>query len=344
MNFVLANSVRIIFPNTGKSDTPVPLEFKFCIKGTLQEQIEAIEFVLAMIEHGSFCLGTTKIPAKFPQTELDRINAHDFPETLKGYKRAKEVLDSMNVKKDLKLQECTEQEITNLNMLIGTIGDHKLIRENPIAPVQVHKLKIANLTLCIVYVENQNGGYNVWDYFGHHFFVSLFEDGTEKRISQFSSMNADDFLNFDNLNLDTIIDDYKMIEPNETILDLANRTMLEMLKAYDAKPSAELLKARQKMLELQIEYPQYSNIDVNTINKMQIILRERKLTFAEKSELHEVISHTDDDFFKAGALLLLNEQDEAKVILTGLTQEQRDKFSEFPIYRFYKNSEEERNG
>ncbi len=344
VEFHIGSSVRIIFPNTGNTKTPVPMEIKVCIKGTLREQIAAIEFVSAMIEHGSFCLGTAEIPSKFPQSELDRINACDFPEILKGYKRAKEVLDSMNVKKDLEIQDCTEQDLNNLNLLIGTIGDHKLARGNPNAPAQVQKLTIANLTLCIVYLENQKGGYNVWDYFGHHFCVSWRDDGSERRISQFSTMTADDFLTFDNLNLDTIIEDYKMIEPDEWLLELANGTMLEMLKAYDKKPSTDLLRAAEKLIDWMQEYPELLNDHVNTINKMQIALRERKLTFNEKTELHSVVATATDDFFKIGALLLLDEQEEAAAMFEKLTPQQMDKFKEFPIFKFYKNTEENENG
>lgn len=340
----IGSSVRIIFPNTGRTDTPVSVSIKVCIKGTLREQITAIEFVTAMIEHGSFCIGTSEIPSKFPQEELDRINAAAFPEILKGYKRAKEVLDSMNVKKDLKISECTDEDIDNLNLLIGTIGDRKLAKGNPNAPAQVTKLKIANLTLVIVYLENEKGGYNVWDYFGHHFCVSWKDDSGERRISQFSTMVADDFLNLDNLNLDTIITDYRMIEPSDWLFELGNATMLEMLKAYDKKPSVELLDAAKKMLEWMSENPEYTTAEVNLLNKLQIALRERKLTFSEKAELHTTITNTTDAFFKIGAFLLLDEQDEAKALLDTLEPKQLEKFKEFPIYRFYKEAEEETNG
>lgn len=93
----------------------------------------------------------------------------------------------------MNISECTDADIDNLNLLIGTIGDHKLARENPNTPAQVTTLKIANLTLAIVYLENEKGGYNVWDYFGNHFCVTWCENSEERRISQFSTMVADDF-------------------------------------------------------------------------------------------------------------------------------------------------------
>jgi len=151
----------------------------------------------------------------------------------------------MSVKKDLNISDCTDEDWDNLNLIIGTIGDHKLARENPEAPAYIRKIQIANLTLAIVYLENLNGGYNVWDYFGHHFEVYCQDDPKMRRISQFSTLTADEILQFDNLNLETIISDFKMIEPNDWLFELGNLTMLEILKAYDLRPSDELLNAAE---------------------------------------------------------------------------------------------------
>lgn len=337
----IGSSVRIVFPNTGRTDIPVSMTIKVCIKGTLKEQIKAIEFVSDMIQHGSFSLGTHELPTKFSQEELDRINACDFPEILKGYKRAQEVLDQMNVKTDLNIQDCTDEDIDNLNLLIGTIGDNKLARVNPNAPAQVQSLKIANLNLAVVYLEKPTGGYSVVDYFGEHLYAEWREKGETHRISQFSTMIAEDFLRFDNLNLSMVVADYKIVEHNNLLFELGNSTMLEMLKAYDKKPSQGLLDAAELILEWLMEHPDYTNSEVNTLNKMQIALRRRKLTFNEKTELHSLIASTKDDFFKLGALILLDEQDEATKLVEAFSSKELEKFKDFPIYRFYRGNEEE---
>ena len=74
---------------------------------------------------------------------------------------------------------------------------------------------------------------------------------------------------------------------------------------------------------------------------MQITLRERALSFSEKTELATIATHTYDEFLKIGALLLLDEQIEAKILFDALTKEEQKRFTEFPIYRFYKHTEEE---
>ena len=45
-------------------------------------------------------------------------------------------------------------------------------------------------------------------------------------------------------------------------------------------------------------------------------------------------------FFKIGAFLLLDEQEEAKKLLDTLEEKDLNYFKEFPIYKFYKKTEE----
>lgn len=99
----------------------------------------------------------------------------------------------MNVKIDLNISNCTEEDLRNLNLIIGMIGERKLMLEKSDILIPEYELKIANLTLAIVYIENPNGGYNVFDYFREHFNVTRVENGGKKRISQFSMMEADYF-------------------------------------------------------------------------------------------------------------------------------------------------------
>lgn len=337
----IGSSVRVIFSNTGESDAAISASIKISIKGTLSQQITAIDFVSAMIENGFFYIGDLKIPAMFSENMLEKLETLNCSERLKGYKRLREVLESMNVKKDLNLSDCTDEDVDNLNLLMGTIGDHKLTRRNLNSTSQPCKLKISNLTLALVFLEHEKGGYSVHDYFNDHFCVVLKEDDEEKRISQFSSMRVDDFLTLDNLNLDTIVEDYKMIESSAEVFGYGTVTMLEMLKAYDQNGSDELLIAAKRMQEWLTSNSEYVTDEVYLLNKMQIVRRERKLNACEKAELYEFLTSTSDRMFRIGALLLLDEQEEAANLLATLNNEQLEEFKMFPIYNFFKGCEPE---
>lgn len=317
----------------------VPVTLKVKVKGTLNQQIKGIEFLSAMLEHGSFYIGEFEFPSKFPLDELAKIKFDQFKKYLPGYKRAVAVLESMNVKKELEIQKCNDDDIRKLNLLIAAIGDKRPVKGTPEIPNQVNKFNIANLTLAVVCLLKPEGGYYIWDYFGEHFAVSWAPDGSNPvEISQFFSLTAEDILMFDNLNLQTIVKDYRRITPREDHLEQGNLTMLEMLKAYDQETNPDLLAAARQMCEWIQDYPQFVAPEITTINRLQIALRERTLSFAEKSELYTIIATTSDSSIKLGAFLLLGELTEAKSILDTLPLEERNKFENYPIYKFYKQA------
>lgn len=341
IEYHIGSSVRTILPNTGTKDEPVELSLKVSLKGKLSEQITAIEFITAMIEHGSFNIGRAEIPAKFSQDELERIKAFDFPTVLKGYKRAKAVLDSMNVKKDLDISKCTKDDLEKLNRLIGTIGDKLPVRGEPESPASVQKVTIANLTLAVVYLKKEGGGYYIFDYFGNHFEVMWSPDGSDPtEVSQFFSMGSDDYLTLDNLNLKTVVEDFKRVKPSAQHWSYGNNSMLYMLKAYDKSLSTELLDAARQMSEWLHERPDLLPNNITTLNRLQIAIRERALTFQEKSELYSIATSATDPFHRIGAFLLLDEQNEAEELFETLSEDELRCFKEFPIYKFYKNKDQ----
>jgi hypothetical protein len=196
--------------------------------------------------------------------------------------------------------------------------------------------------LAVVYLARAGGGYYIFDYFGNHFEVSWAPDGTEPtEVSQFFTMGVDDYLLLDNVNLTTVVEDFKQVKPSDLHLELGTAAMLTMLKAYDKKPSAELLNAARQLCEWQQEYPNLVSTNTTVLNRLQIVLRERELSFHEKAELYPIAANATDPFHRIGAFLLLDEQDEAKAVLESLNEEELKKFKDYPIYKFYRYSEEE---
>lgn len=337
----IGGSVGIIIPNTDNKDEPVELSLKISLKGKLCEQIKDMEFIIAMLEYGSFNVGKAEIPVIFPQEELKRIKAFDFPRVLESHKRVKTFLDSMNIKKDFEIDHCTKEDLEKLSLLISAIGNKLPIKEDPENPAAVQKITIANLTLAIVYIKQEGMGYYIFDFFGNHFDVTWSPDGsTPIEVSQFFSMGPNDYLTLDNINLDYIVEDFKRITPSVEHWDYGNNSMLYMLKAYDKNSSPELLRAARQMSEWLQEHPEFLPNNITTLNRLQIAIRERALTFQEKSELYEIAATATDPFHRIGAFLLLDEQNEAKEIFSILSEDELNRFKEFPIYKFYRYSSE----
>ena len=274
--------------------------------------------------------------ALFPFAELKKLNPSEYPKMLSGYKRAQSVLDTLHVKKDLDLDKFTHEDFWKLNSLIEAIESGKPIHKvKGNLPIIVN-MNIPGVHLALICKKNKDGSYNIWDYFNKQLPVKVVNDeGIEYSTSQYSIMTEADFLSVDNLNLQAITDDYKRIKPQEAVVNSANMLVLEMLKAYDKNCSQDLLSTAYELMEWIESQPSYISKEVVTINKLQIILRQRPLSYQEKQQLHNIIS-TGDELLKIGAFLLLDEQEEAKNIFDGLSQENKESFKNFPIYYFWK--------
>lgn len=336
----IGSSVKIIAPNVDKVDSSIKIHLNINLTGTLTEQIEALEFIIALVDNEAFNFGDAEFPAKFPQSELDRMEAYNFPEMLSNRKHIKEVLDSMNVKKDLKLSKCTSDDIDNLMRIVNSIGDHRIIRGEIDEKNPGQKIKIANLTVAVVYIK-ANGGYRIYDFFGNRFDVKWAPEGMEPvEVSQFMMMRPDDYLTLDNLDLEKVVENFKIIPPSTTHFELSNNCMLSMLNAYDKAPNPELLNAARQMNVWLGQHTDFLSSEIVTLNRLQIELRERPLEFSEKQELYTIATTAKDEFQRLGAFLLLDEQEEAREIFDTLEEDRLNLFKGFPIYKFYKYAEE----
>ena len=336
----IGSSVKIIAPNVDNVDSSIKIHLNINLTGTLTEQIEALEFIIALVDNEAFNFGDAEFPAKFPQSELDRMEAYNFPEMLSNRKHIKEVLDSMNVKKDLELSKCTSDDIDNLMRIVNSIGDHRIIRGEIDEKNPGQKIKIANLTVAVVYIK-ANGGYRIYDFFGNRFDGKWAPEGMEPvEVSQFMMMRPDDYLTLDNLDLEKVVENFKIIPPSTTHFELSNNCMLSMLNAYDKAPNPELLNAARQMNVWLGQHTDFLSSEIVTLNRLQIELRERPLEFSEKQELYTIATTAKDEFQRLGAFLLLDEQEEARKIFDTLDEDRLNLFKGFPIYKFYKYAEE----
>ena len=337
----IGSSVKIIAPNTDRVDESTNIHLNINITGTLTEQIDALKFIIAMIGNEAFNFGDEEFPAKFSQEELDRMKACDFPYMLSCRQQTKDVLDSMNVKRDLELSKCTSEDINKLNFIVNTIGKHQIARGELKDRTFANKITIGNLNLAVVYDEVDDG-YRVYDYFGSRFHTGWAPEGTEiVNVSQFCIMKTDDYLTLDNLNLNNIVEDFKSISPSAMHYELSNNCMLTMLKAYDKVPNSELLKAAQEINNWLSNCTEILSSETVALNRLQIEKRKRSLNISEKNTLYTIATTAVEPFNRLGALLLLDECEEAQKILDTLDIEKRKLFEEFPIYRFYKSGKKE---
>ncbi len=304
-------------------------------KGTLDKQINDINFLLSMLENQSFYIDDVCYPIVIEEKELQNIDFVSIKRTLKFYKKASFVLKSMNVKEELDLDKCTADDLRNLKLLVDYIGHNKATSDlKPNLPLLL-TIIINNLTLAVLCIRQPNNEYYLFDYFSYKLEVVI-EDNNKNllQISQYSVLKKDNFLCFCNINYDKIIEDLLSMTEHDLVFNITNNVMLEMLKAYDISHSNKLFEAIKKLskwLEIKADCLPYPVI---ILNKLQVVARERLLDYEEKKCLHNIVEKNSDILYRAAAFLLLNEQEEATNVLNTFTKEQIEEFKQFPIYKF----------
>ncbi len=343
--FRIGTSVTLVTPNITDYAKIKEAKIKVNVKleGNLNERITALQFLIAMFKYECFEIDGHRFPAKFPKEELNKLNVSEYPEMLDGYTRALAVLKQLNVEKPLNIDDMNSEDFWKLNSLIGAIETGIPIRNSNNDLPFVVNMNIANIRLLMTCKKKEDNLYYIDDFFNKQ--VDVFYRNEDEIIpaSQYSMMKADDFLSIDNLNLQSIINDYKRIAPHKKVVENGNIIMLEMLKAYDTSKKEMFLVAAKSMLEWIENNNDKIDREIIVINKHQIYRRERKLTFSEKQELSKIIETTQEITHKIGAFILLDEQDEAQNLLNTLEQKAKSEFMSYPIFKFY-SKEEPQNG
>ena len=309
------------------------------VKGTLREQIKGFEFIQAVYANNGYEIENTHISILLKEKHFEE-KIQGYSNRLSWLKYILDLLKSMHVKKDLEIENFSEEDEKNLNFLIATHGKHKPVREEERQLECLQLLKISNISLGVIYIKHTDGYYYMHDYFGEHL-ESYWKDGDKAtRISQFTVMTMADFLKYDNIRLPMIADDFKLLPCSEEIINEANLLMLEMIKAYDKSKNDELLVTAKKINDWLQEHPKLIGREVCIINKYQIKIRKTYLGYSDKAELFSIIEKSENNNYRAGAFILLGEFDEAKKIFDSYGEEQMQEFINYPIYTLYQQSGE----
>ncbi len=345
----IGTSVTITAPNEStniKSKEKIKITLSIKLKGTLKERVQALKFIIALLRAKTFNLNDVPFPVTFSEEDWKKFNPDSFEKELSGYDRVLAVFEKMNITKDLDIDKFTKDDYWKLNSLVAAIEDETPVKNAKNDLPCIVNLNFGGLHLVMVSKKQEDGSYKIWDYFNKQLDVCIFdEDKNPIPVSQFSIMKADDFLSIDNLNCKKIVEDFKRFEPQEFIAENGNTVMLEMLKAYDQNKSTILFEAVKEMMDWLLGLKEYFSDNILELNNLQILRRKRNLTFKEKQKLTQIASQSKDIACQIGALILLDEMDEADKLLAEMPSENSEKFKEYPIYKFYNDyKEKNKNG
>lgn len=335
----IGSILTIALPNVDclpEKDQCIKINISIKLQGSLKQRIKGIEFLFDMLAARKMEWAGLDFPINFSDTELKKLNRDAYENLLLQYKRMEAVFEKLHITKDLPMDDLSIEDLRQLDCLVEAIENGTPIKSNTGNLPAVVCLNFAGLNLLMLCEKQGDENYKIWDFFDKHIDVCAFDESERPfPASQYSTMKANDFLTVDNLYLPAIIEDFKHVEPQAFIAENGNIVMLEMLKAYDQNNSSELFDSIKQMYDWLVTLQEYLDDNIMLINHLQIIRRERALNFAEKQRLYGIVRSDVDPVCRLGALILLNEQDEAEKILNVMSEEEKNEFMSYPIMRFY---------
>ena len=320
----------------GKFILPYQVDYK--VVGTLSERIKGLNFVMAAIQNKGFSFGEADFSFNDNDEGFKSFNMDNLVNTLNGYKKAKMALELSSVVKEPDLDHFTDADYVLFNKFIASVVDKKTITGTIDKLNKITALRIGNLNLAVAYTLNSADSYIIWDIFHTHLEARLINNdtGVETRVSQFIWMTKEDFLQYDNLNLSFILEDFQSIPAYDGLFNDATLVALELIKAYDQSKATTYLNSAKELFDW-IEGKNGIPKEIILINQLQIALRQRKLSYEEDCQLHDLINTTTDLQIKCCAFILLNQQNEAQKILDTFDEDTKRQFEDYPIYYFYRH-------
>lgn len=308
----------------------------FKLQGTLIERINALKCLIAIVQNGSVSIGGSML-----SSFQDIISLDKYLDELNGLESLQRILSEMHVKKDLDFDNCDSGDLWRINTLISTVLYKKPVYGIKEELPMIFNYRISNITLLLGCTRHNDGSYDFCNFFGSNIVPRGFDEKDKKwyNVSKYSALKKDQLIMIDNLSFNDIIEEIKQIEQTPLHIEYTIHLCLEIIKAFDQNHSSEFLDAAKTIIEyLEEANPDMIENDVIMINKYQIYVRERSLSFEEKRSLIEMIAQSSDICVKTCGFILLNEHEEARKLLKNMEPKTLIWFMEFPIYTLYHES------
>lgn len=317
-----------------------PIKVDLNMPNLLSERIHALHFYLALVKEKSYYLGDELMQIDFGNHDDDELT-HYFSEKLDACNSLNRALQILNVKKDFDFTNFTNKDKLVSEVMIDSFVENKTFHNKVELPFVFHT-KISNINLLLVAQEVADKEYRLYDYYNKKLMISVAEDedGEKYSISQFNSRILDEktILLSDNINYDKIINDIKRgdLHPKENVIE-SNLLLMELIKAYDQKPTSKLYDCMYQLSEWLCEKTEVLGKEVALLNHLQVKIRKEKLSSEERIRLTQIAATSEDISFQAGAYILLGEYEIANSIIESMSEEEKNKFVSFPIFNLMNN-------
>lgn len=319
-----------------QANKPITINYKF--SRFLRKRITDTSFMIAAVKANGFELNGIRLEMNLTEEERTRFNLQATEEHIKVLSNIQKALDCLHIKKDIDITKLTDREWRWLDHLVTAFVKNEKVAGWKEDVERVAKLIIQNITILLTFDQDKKdrSAYTIRDFFEPNFVIVYGDASSDDRFVApvFSSLTANDYNMFDNIDYDTIVSRYdEILKQNPRLTEKAVIDVLSLISAYDDSGRVEQLETAQNLLNWIVASNKIKT-EVDLINELQITKRKRELTEGERTELMNLVENKDTaEDIKVGAYLLLGEQSFAKQHLCRLTKEEQQKFETYPIYK-----------
>lgn len=313
------------------------IKFNYKLSGNLQERIKDLDFLLEFLKEYSLTISDKTIT--LAPDELNIFDKEQISSQLKNLKAIQHLLDLLKVNTHFDYEKISENDAKKIYTLILSLLHNKpvLLDNSEVPPIAI--LHISNLRLALVFNKLNDNTFVIKNFFNTYiYFFTIDEDGNKYEVSQYFILKKIDFLILSNIDYTAIKESIISIPDNEYYFNHVNLFLLEMLLAFDAgAPNCkELIDTTTYIAEWLLNKTESISKSIQTLNYLQCVLRERGLNEKEIDDLCMLIEQEGQEAeVLIGANLLLDNQVIAKRYFSKLSEERKEIFKQYPIYKFW---------
>lgn len=312
--------------------------------------VKDLDFIICFSTNRMFTIEGTQQQVTITDDGIDVLHIEYAKKLLEKYQKIEKAFKKLKMDTGIKINSLTQEDKNNIIGLVRSFVDEKPFVDKKQKIPAFAKMVVDNQEVVVAFrKEKEKDTYTILDFFDTTLNVQTKIERKKYSISQFSVLSKEDLLKAKNLNLDKVLDSYKVQTSPEVMFTYTNQMVLTLIAAYDlsngvrtdllgaAKELAERLKGWLKESVNQ----DTSEKEIVELNILQILKRERNLNKNECKRLCEMAESTQcSEEVKVGAYLLMGNQAGAEAHFERLSEEAKKEFMLYPIFKFWEEDKE----
>ena len=304
--------------------------FNYTRKGTLDQQITDMDFVLTAIQAGSIDFNAEK-------TQM-RLNTSSSPKNIQGEMKTLNALKTLQTafvraghKGKVDTTVFTDEDWAKCDILISVFINKKSEFHKKENGIGFFVFTIGNVSLLLLIIQNDKEKQVLNPYTSSIQAGIQGTDGTIP-ISAFCLLNEENLRKVSKFDFDAVMKDIQTIPYSEEFHGSLVQLLLKMLRAADSNSSdPDMLLYSERLAQWLVE--QDKDSIVNKINLYQIFKRKRELSPEEISLMHKLLESPNiSNEHKAGIYILLSDWENFSEHFGKLSCEQQKIFIDYPIF------------